>query len=222
MIVAVHQPNYVPYLGFYHKMARADVFVLYDTAQYSKNELHNRNRIKTAKGVQWLTVPVRRAAFQRIKDTEIAPSTWPEKHRKAIEANYRRAPYYASYAPDLLKLLRGPWHRLAELNIALIELVSRWLSIEAKLVRSSTLPTPASEDPTDKLLHFTQACGGTIYLSGPGGHGYLEEAKFGPISLQYDEFVARPYPQLFGEFVPNLSVIDALFNCGESTSNLLA
>lgn len=222
MIVAVHQPNYLPYLGFFHKMARAHTFILYDTAQYSKNELHNRNRIKTPKGVQWLTVPVRRRGFQPIREVEIdTPSRWSERHQRAIEANYRRAPHYESYAAELHSTLRGQWHHLADLNEALIQQVARWLSIETKLVRSSSLPGPHDTDPTEKLLHLARSCGGSVYLSGPGGHGYLREEKFDSVRLRYTHFVPAPYPQLFGQFVPNLSVIDALFNCGELTRNFI-
>lgn len=221
-LVAVHQPNYLPYLGFFHKMARADTFVFYDTAQFSKNGLHNRNRIKTAAGVQWLTVPVRRSGLGLVKDVEItALSKWPEKHLRALDANYRRAPYYGSYLSELERILRGNFTKLADLNIELIERIASWLSIETKTSRSSKLSPPLTNDSTEKLIHFTQACGGTAYLSGSGAKVYLKEEKFSNIRLEYSKFTAKPYPQLFAEFIPNLSAVDALFNVGEAAKELV-
>ena len=109
------------------------------------------------------------------------------------------------------------WTSLALLNEALIELVARWLSIRTKMIRASELPPPpADADATAKNIHLVRAVGGEAYLSGIGGHDYLDERQFTDIQLLYDEFVPTPYPQLFGDFIPNLSAIDAVFNCGES------
>ncbi|HKZ48265.1 MAG TPA: WbqC family protein [Thermoplasmata archaeon] len=223
MIVAVHQPNYLPYLGFFHKMRRADVLVLYDTAQFVKNEFHNRNRIKTPAGAGWLTVPVRRQAFAPLKDVEIANERrWAESHLRTIEANYRRAPHFETYFGELSGILRRPWSRLADLNAALIDQAARWLSIGTRVVRASALPMPPTEDPTGRLVHLTRAVGGSRYLSGAGGHGYLEESQFTDVRLEYDAFEARAYPQLFGPFLPDLSFVDALLNRGEAAAALLA
>jgi len=220
-VVAVHQPNYLPYLGFFHKMNRADVFVLYDTAEYSKNGLTNRNRIKTANGVQWLTVPVQKASSRPIKDVEIASGVWAMKHAKSLQANYQRARYFSTYFPELKSILMREWANVSSLNAALIECLRRWLSIETTLVLASTLPPPQEDDATEKILHITQACGGSVYLSGPRGKDYLDTGKFRDIRLEYDVFHPRPYPQLHGAFIPNLSAVDALFNCGDGTRELL-
>ena len=217
MIVTIHQPNYLPYLGLFHKVARADVFVLYDTALYSRQlGFHNRNRIKTPLGAQWLTVPVRHETIRTIRDVQIVDEPWGSRHGRTIEANYRRAPFYESYADDLHTALKKPWSSLADLNETLLSLVARWLSVSTKIVRSSALPQPATEDPTGKLVHFVRTVGGDVYLSGHGGHLYLDGAQFSEIRLEYDEFTPSSYPQLFGEFVPNLSAIDAVFNLGDA------
>lgn len=222
MIVTIHQPNYLPYLGFFQKMVNADALVVYDTALYSKQlGFHNRNRIKTPLGEQWLTVPVRHATIREMRDVEIASTDWARQHRKMIDANYRKAPFYASYAGELQELLKKPWTSLAEVNEALIGLVARWLSIRTKTVRASSLPPLETADPTDKLLHLVRSMGGDTFLSGVGGHDYLVESKFTDIRLRYDEFTPTPYPQLFGPFIPNLSAIDAIFNCGDSAKDLL-
>jgi hypothetical protein len=217
MMVTVHQPNYLPYLGLFHKMARADVFVVFDIAQYSKQlGFHNRNQIKTPRGAQWMTVPVRRETLHAIRDVQIADVRWGLRHVQTLDANYRRAPYYESYSHELKAILGKPWTHLAELNESLIGLIARWLDIPTKLIRASDLPPPPTSDPTSKIIHLVRSVGGDAYLSGQGGHGYLDEAQFTDVRLEYDEFVPTPYPQLFGEFIPNLSAVDAIFNCGES------
>jgi hypothetical protein len=103
----------------------------------------------------------------------------------------------------------------------MIGFLARSLSIDTKTVRTSALPPPESEDPTEKLIHFARGVKATTYLSGIGGHEYLDESKFTDIRLKYDEFTPTEYPQLFGPFIPNLSVIDAIFNCGEKAKQLL-
>lgn len=222
MIVAIHQPDYIPYLGFFQKMLRADIFILYDTAQFSRNGFHNRNRIKTASGVHWLTVPVRRNGLLPIREVEIADvPTWAEKHLKSLEAAYRRAPYYATYGPEISAILSQEWQRLADLNSELIKQAARWLKIERRIVLASDLPPSTSSDPTEKILCMTAAVGGDTYLSGPAGRNYLDTSKFASIRLQFTDFIARPYPQLHGSFVENLSVVDAVLNCGLASRDLL-
>lgn len=217
MIAAMHQPNYLPYLGFFEKMAMADILIIYDTALYSKQlGFHNRNRIKTPQGEHWLTVPVRHSSIRTLRDVQIAGSDWALRHRKTLEANYRRAPFYPSYADELHAVLKEPWSSLAALNESLIELVARWLSIPTKLTRTSELQAPGASDPTGKILHYVRGAGCDTYLSGAGGHGYLRESDFTDVRLEYDHFTPVPYPQLFGAFVPNLSALDAIFNVGEA------
>src|SRR2546428_9938260 len=223
-MLAIHQPNYLPYLGFFHKIARADVMILYDTAQYSKNGFHNRNRIKTPRGAQWLTVPVKRRSSMPLKEVEIKRSErWGYKHVKSVEANYHRAPWYSAYSDDLASILLRDWLRLVDLNIALIERISRWLAITPEVVLASELPPlPSGMDTTEKVISLTKAVGGDTYLSGSGGRDYLVEGKFVDIVLEFDNFFTKPYPQQFGNFVPNLSVLDALMNCGEGTEQFVS
>lgn len=222
MIVSVHQPNYLPYLGLFHKMANSDILILYDTAQFSKNEFHNRNLIRTPKGVEWLTVPVSRSGLRPINEVSISYSIpWPKKHLGALEANYAQAPFYHTYEKDLAMTLSSRWDLLADMNIALIRKIAKWLMLDTRLIRSSELPPPSTRNPTEKLIHLVEVCGGTQYLSGPGGHAYLEETMFRTLRLAYDSYEPRPYRQRFGQFIPNLSVVDALMNCGEESRRLL-
>jgi len=217
MIVAIHQPNYLPYLGLFQKMARADLMILNDTALFSRQlGFHNRNRIKTVQGAHWMTVPVQHSTLRAIRDVRIASTHWAKIHRKTLDTNYRRAPFYESYAKELHMVLQKTWTSLADLNELLIGLVARWLDIPTKMIRASDLPPPEADDPTLKTIHLVRCVGGTRYVSGQGGHGYLDESQFKDIRLEYDEFVPTPYPQLYGDFIPNLSAIDAVFNCGKS------
>lgn len=222
MIVTVHQPNYLPYLGFFQKVANADVLVVYDTALYSKQlGFHNRNAIKTPQGAQWITVPIQHATVGAIQDVRIDGTSWSSRHRKMLDANYRRAPYYESYSTELQAVLKNPETSLARLNETLIGLIARWLSIPTKTVRASALPPPPTDDPTGKNIHFVRSVEGDTFLSGEGGHDYLDDRQFTDIRLVYDRFKPAPYPQLFGAFLPNLSAIDAIFNVGEAARRLL-
>lgn len=215
MIVAIHQPNYLPYLGFFHKLAESDVLVLYDTAQFSKNEYHNRNRIKTPRGSQWITVPVHSPFGKAIRDVEIDRSKpWAEKHLLSLRANYSRAPHFATLIGILSEHLGAKWTRLADLNSTLVRRLAELLGVRAKLVHASALSIRPGLSPTEKILEMVRSVGGTTYLSGPGGRNYLEVSRFTEIELAYDDFIHPEYPQLFGPFVPSLSVVDAIFNCG--------
>ena len=221
--VAVHQPDFLPYPGFFYKMLQADVFVLYDTAQYSRRGYHNRNRIKTAKGASWITVPVKVSGFPQIRDVAVDNvQDWPRRLWRRIQVNYGRSPYFGVYAGGFERILKGrPWSRLADLNLALLELVRSSLGIQTKLLWASELDDAPSQEPTSKLVALTRAAGGDTYVSGPGGRGYLDASQFGKVALEFAEFESCPYPQLWGPFEPNLSILDALLNCGPASRSLL-
>ncbi len=221
--VAVHQPDFLPYPGFFRKMVLSDVFVLYDTAQYSRRGYHNRNRIKTSRGVSWITVPVRVSGFPPIRDVLVDNAQdWPRRLWKRIEVNYGRAPHFDDYAADLERILRGRrWERLADLNVALLEFARGALSIETTLLLASELPHLESDNPTAKILELTRSAGGNIYLSGPGGVHYLDRSQVRDVGLEFSSIEAVPYPQLWGRFAPNMSILDPLFNCGPGARSLL-
>ncbi len=215
-VVAVHQPNFLPHPGFFEKMIRADVFVFYDTAQYSKNDYHNRNRVKGPNGPIWLTVPVHSPSFRPIREVGIDNSQrWQERLWKTIEASYARASHFDRFSPDFKRILfEEKWQRLVPLNVRLIDQVRAILKLEAKTVLASTLRVTTSGDPTERLRDIVRSVGGDVYLSGPKGRDYLDRVKFGDIAVEFAEPVRTPYPQLWGAFVPNLSILDAILNCG--------
>ena len=222
VICAVHQPQYLPWLGYFSKLDAADVFVIYDDTQYKHDEWQNRNRIKTPHGVQWLTVPVHHSQGELVRDIRIDNlKPWPRKHANALTTNYGRSPFCEQYAGGLAAVYTMEWERLAELSITLIELVCSHLGIDTPMVRSSELGYDGRS--TDALISICKAVGADTYLSGPGGHDYLETERFEAegISLTFHDFEHPVYEQTYGEFEPYLSAIDLLFNRGPESLSII-
>lgn len=215
--ITIHQPNYLPWPGFFHKWMIADVFVILDTVQYHKNEWQNRNRIKTAQGEQWLTVPVNYRFGQRIEDITIANPLWAKKHINSIEQAYRKAPFFAQYWPELKAIYQAEHQHLAALNTTLIVALGRMLGCTAPWVLASSLNI-SEQDPTLRLIQICQHFDADAYLSGAEGEHYLAPSAFEDVGIQlYFQHVAAPeYAQLHGDFIPFLSVLDVLFNIGDA------
>lgn len=222
-VVAVHQPEFLPYPGFFHKMLRADIFILYDTAQYEHHGFQNRNRIKTPSGASWLTVPVKAPRLRSIREIELDnASRWGQRLWRTLEANYARARHFDTLEPTFRRVLKeSRWEKIKDLNDILLQVVRRVLGLETELVYASTLPEPESRDPSERLAEMTGSVGGTEYLSGPGGREYLRSEKFGSVRLEFCDSPILAYPQLWGPFVPRLSIVDALFNCGPETGDVV-
>lgn len=225
--LAIHQPNYVPWPGYFHKIARADVFVYLDAVQYPRGQsFAPRNRIKTPNGVVFLTVPVSvpkgRHGKASYLEVELADDRWREKHLKTVEQSYRRAPHFG----EVFALYRSELEtreRFVELNIGLIEAFCSYLAIETPRVRLSKV-APTFGERTQLIVDICRALGATAYLSGTGGgRDYNDEALLAAngIALRYDDFAYPEYPQLWGPFEPNLSVLDLLFNCGRASREIL-
>lgn len=223
MTVAIHQPNFIPWLGYFYKIVRCDIFVLLDNVQYTKNSYINRNRIKTPQGAIWLTVPVRYQFGDSINQVQINNSTdWRRTHLKTLELNYRKTAFFQDVFPDVQRLyLQKDWQNLCEFNIALIEYVLSYLGLEKKLIRSSDLKTEGKS--TERLVDIVRKLGGDSYLCGFGAVNYQEETIFhdAGIELIHSEFVHPKYPQVWKEFIPNLSIIDLLFNSGRKSFGIL-
>lgn len=215
MRVTIHQPQFLPWLGYLDKIDQADLFIVLDTVQFKKNEWQNRNRIRTPEGWQWLTVPVLQRFGQRIDDVRInATASWRAQQLRALEMHYARAPYRDRYLADLRKLYERPWEKLCELNLTAI----RWL------LRSFGITTPvrcasewtAREEPTDRLVDLCAAVGATRYLAGPGAEGYMDKPRFeaSGVRLELQAFRHPLYRQVYEPFEPNLSAIDLLLMQG--------
>ena len=216
MIVAVHQPQYLPWLGYFDKIRRADMFCYLDSVQYKKNDWQNRNRIKTSQGWQWLTVPVRFKYPEKISEVKINPTVkWRQKHLQALVTNYRRAPFFDQYIEIFEQIYSEDWELVSELNICFIERLKAVLGLGAKkAIRSSQLDL--SEDPTDRLIDICSAANADIYLSGQDGIKYmdLERFKANGVQVVVQDYRHPVYPQMFAGFESHMSVVDLLFNCG--------
>ncbi len=224
MLVAIHQPEHLPWIGFFEKMLRADLFVLLDDVQFSKGDFQNRNRVKGAGGAQWLTVPVLRRFPQKLNEVLVAGNGWQAKHWKTLRSCYARAAHFDEFAPLFEDFYGRPWARLAELNVAGIELIARALGVERKWVMASELKV--SGQKSELVLDICKTLGASGYYSGRTGSTYLDSEAFrrAGIEIVVQNFNHPTYEQLFMKesgFVPNLSAVDLLFNCGARGLELL-
>ena len=220
MIVTIHQPNYLPYLGFFDKMVKADIFVVYDDAQFNKGDFQHRNKIRIYHGWKWLTVPVEKKSIP-IKEIKIRneistkSENWPHTHLKNIREAYKNAPYYSTYEKDFEAIYKKSYDKLIDLNMAIIYFLVDAFDIETKLVFSSELDFTSKS--TQRLVEIVQTIGGDVYLSGPSGRNYLDVSLFNKreISVKFQDFKHPLYKQFYSGFIPNMSAIDALFNVGK-------
>lgn len=224
-VVAIHQPNFYPWLGWFHKLARADVFVLLDDVEFSRGSWINRTRLLVNGEPTWTTAPVVRtgSGTQTIEDTRINEATpWRVKMLKRLENTYRPCRGFDEVYPVLRELVRNPTDQLATYNEQALIGVAEGLGFPTtRFVRSSVFQCKARA--TERLVQLVTAVGGTTYLSGGGAGGYQEDKYFqeAGIELVHAGFAAEAYPQRSEQFVPGLSVIDALMNVGFSETRRL-
>lgn len=226
MIVAIHQPNYLPYLGFFNKMRAADIFIVYDNAQFSRKDWVHRNRIRTPNGWSWLTVPVEKEE-KRINETKIRNDIrisgmfWSKYHWRRIHANYANAEFFDNYADQLEKIYSKPYERLIELNMNLIKFLMSSLDIKVEVVYSSNFAIRTTS--SQKNLDLVKAVHGDTYLSGVGGYDYLDVSilENEGIKVIFQDFKHPVYGQTFAGFVADMAAIDLLFNVGEKAKDLI-
>ena len=227
MIVSCHQPNYLPHLGFFDKMKKSDVFVIYDTVQFSDAFYVHRNRICTNTGWKWLTIPVERHQAPintiAIKNSAlISRVPWNEYHWRVISHSYQKTPYFEKYKDEFAPLYARRFEKLAEFNTEIIKTLARIAGITTKIVLLSDLGVVGG-DASERLALATKAAGGTTYLAGPsGGTKYeMREEEFAKrgLAVAHQEFHHPEYIQLHskygGKFEKNIAAIDALFNIGK-------
>lgn len=230
MIIAAHQPNFVPWLGYFDKMRQADLFIYIDHVQFERQNYQNRARIKTMDGPRWLTVPVRQhSRSELIIEKEIDNDRegrlrWGRKTALSLQYNYRPAPYHGQYAPALQEIFDAEWAKLVDLNLKLLEFCREALGIKTPVVRSSTLGITGLK--SEMVLNLCKAVGADGYLSGMGGsHDYLDRAAFesASVDISWQTFRHPRYEQFPGKepFTEGLSVLDLLFNCGPRGGELL-
>lgn len=222
--LVVLQPGYLPWLGFFDQLRRADVFAYYDDVQFDKHGWRNRNRIKTPGGPLWLTVPVLHSGKGRPKivDTLIdTRASWQRKHVASLKQYYGRAPHAARYLPEIEEVLGRPWTHLADLDIAVSGMMAKWLHLPVPTLRTSTLGIGGSQ--SQRLLDLCRHFGATRYLSGDAARDYLDVSLFARhgIEVVWQNYQHPVYPQQHGAFVPYLSAIDLLLNCGDDSAEIL-
>ena len=224
MIVSVHQPQYIPWIGYFHKIKSSDVFVLLDNVQYKKREFQNRNKIRTKEGPIWLTVPVltKGEYTQRIKDVCIDNTEhWERKHLNSMETDYHKAKYFKEHEPFFKELYSKKWEKLSELNIAVIKYLLDYLEIGTKIYLESELDITG--ESTERIVNICKKLGGDAYLSGAGGKDYMDEKLFADakLGLVYQNFKHPEYPQVYEGFESHLSTVDMVFNCGKESMQLI-
>lgn len=230
MIVAVHQPHFLPWLGYFDRMIGADLFILLDDVQFERRNYQNRTRILLNGLGHWLTVPVQQHSQQElILDKQIDnpplddPRWWGANHSRTLRHAYRDAPFLEHYAPQIRELLESRWDRLIDLDLALLDWLRDALAISTPMVRSSTLNVAGSK--SELILNLCLAVGADTYLAGMGGsRDYLDRDAFARagIDLAWQDFRHPRYAQCGGgDFVSGLSVVDALFNQGTHSRSFL-
>lgn len=222
--VAIHQPNYLPWSGYFHKMYNCDDFVFLDNVAFTKNSVQNRNMIKSASGKIWLTVPVLQKGNygQMTNDVRINNAiSWRKKHWNSIYMNYHASKFFSRYAEFFENIYSRDWEKLSAICLEIFNFLKGELEICADFHLSSELACEGSG--TEHLINICKKLSASVYLSGIGGKKYLEEASFesSGIELKYQSFTHPSYSQLFGEFIPNLSIIDLLFNEGKEAIGII-
>ena len=224
MRTVILQPGYLPWLGFFDQMHWADSFVVLDDVQYTVRDWRSRNKIRSSRGWQWLTVPVasRHRREQLLKDARIVyDRRWQNDHIQSIVTCYGKAPFFGAYFPGLERIINARHELLIDLDMALIAHLRGILGIHTPMLYSSSLGVDGKG--TQKILDTCSQLGTSVYLTGNAAKAYLDESAFAErnILVEYHDFVHPVYAQLWPGFIPFMSVIDLLFNCGPESLRIL-
>jgi len=229
MIVAIHQPHFLPWLGYLHRMVHADLFVLLDHVQFERRNYQNRTMIRIDGGARWLTVPVvQRSQKERIVDKRVdnprsGARGWGPIHLRTLRHAYREAPFVGHYLPQLRRLFESEWERLVDLDRAALDFLRGAFDIRTPLVTSSELAVEGARG--ELILDICRAVGADTLLAGLGGsRGYLDLGAFARagVRVEFQQFRHPQYRQCGPQpFIPGLSALDALFSCGQASRAML-
>jgi hypothetical protein len=222
--LAIVQSNYIPWKGYFDLISYVDEFILFDTVQFTKNDWRNRNKIKTPRGVEWLTIPVRHHFGQSIQETEISDQGWARKHWSSLLQNYAKAPHFATYrlAFEAIYASVAEERFLSVINYKFLTDICRMLGIHTKFTWSRDCPL--ADGQTERLVGLCRHTGATEYISGPAAKNYLDAAVLAQagIKLTYINYSGYPeYRQLYGNYEHNVSVVDLIFNEGSEAPKFL-
>ncbi len=217
MVVSIHQPDYISYLGYFYKISKSDVFVFLDDCQFSNDNMHHWNRVKTPQGECRLKVPVEQHLGDKISDVRTRDELgWKEKHLKTIEMNYGRAHYFEDFFPEFKELLLCDYKSLADMNIAINSRIAERFGFKAKLLKSSDMDIDTVRE--ERVIDIVKLCGGDTYISGHGAKAYQVDEHFTEkgVKLVYTDYTPIEYRQQWKKvgFLPYMSTLDYIFNCG--------
>jgi len=226
MILSINQPAYLPWLGYFHRIAVSDVHVILDNVQFEKNSFTNRNKIRRKDGWTWLTIPVKtKGKFGELPicELEIANETpWAKKHWDGIRFSYAKTPFFKEYESFLSDVYSRSWSHLKDIMETMNARFLKMLGIQTKILKASDLKPEGKKD--DLILNLCVSLGAKVYISGPLGRNYLHEEKFMErgIRIVYHDYRHPVYPTLHQVFEPNMAVIDLLFNVGSESFHILS
>jgi len=225
MILTAHQPSYLPWLGLFSKINSSDTFVYLDTVQYSKWDWSSRNKIRNQKSWMWLTVPVLTQGKNNQLFTEVKIDNkyrWARKHWTSISMNYARAPFFSLYENFFNDVYTTEWNYLSELNEHITKFLIESLGIKTKFVKAST-SLQLEGHKSALVLDMCMKMNAKTIIFGGEGKNYAEVEDFESAGIKpiFQEYEHPVYPQIHGEFIPNMSVIDLLFNCGPKSLDVL-
>jgi len=221
-LISIRQPGYFPYLGFFKKIESVDVFVFLDDVQYTRSDWDNRNKIETTDGPMWLTIPILNKSKEFLNEVEIDHTqNWIYKHKSAIKFSYQNTPFFDLYWKDIESILDKKYTKLIDLNMKLINYFKSVLDINTETVFSSDLKI--NSNGSEKLCQICMKLKADTYLSGELGQNYLDLKLFenNQIKIIFEEFKHPTYSQMNSKFLPNMSIIDLLFNEGDNSINIL-
>jgi hypothetical protein len=221
MRVVINQSNYLPWKGYFDLIHDADLFIFHDDLQYTKNDWRNRNKVKTPRGLRWLTIPVGTNEHRLINQVALpANRDWQNKHWRLLRENYRAAPHFDRYADFFQKIYSSAWRTLSELNQHLIKTIAReFLGISTEFIDSAQFGLTSRKQ--ERVIDLLKAAGATTYISGPSAKNYLDPARFEQegIELIWKDYSGYPeYPQPYPRFEHAVSIVDLLFQTGPSAA----
>lgn len=218
MIITAHQPDFLPYLGLFERIYYSDMFVIFDNVQYQFGYYNNRNKIKTGYDKwQYITVPVKAKMGMLIKDVKISDGDpkWKRKMLESVKQAYSKSPYFQPIFDDISSIINQEWESLSKMNIELLKYLIRCFGFDVD-IRVLSCYNEITTTGEKQVVDMCKFFGGTEYISGVGGKNYQKEENFEEkgIKLTYVDFANVEYPQRYGEFMPYMSILDYVFNCG--------
>lgn len=223
--IGILQPVYLPWAGYFEQIALTDTFVFLDDVQYTKQDWRNRNKIKTPNGPVWLTIPIKKMPLDtQINEIQVNYNNhWVSKHLKSVQINYNKAPYFDLIYTIFEKILLSKYDKLSDITIELIIRFSEFMGINTNFLRSSELDAIESEDRNDRLIKISQMLSADAIYLGESSANYavISDYENHNISLSFQNYLHPTYPQLYGEFISHMCIIDLLMNTGKSAKDII-